>query len=108
MAKLKLHGIEPVPVDLNGTEFNAVPATKKVAEALDEAWRAYMEAEGTDATLDALGDLFDLRLQPIDGAEKKASVIVKEMWEADQATFPQLISFLNEAAAEADRPTQGQ
>jgi hypothetical protein len=105
MAKLSLTGLQPIAVDLNGTEFDAVPATKSVAEALDAAWEEYGRAEGVDASIKALGAVFDLRLKPQGDAKKKASAIVKEMWEANQATFAQLVGFLAEAGQEADRPT---
>lgn len=105
MANIAFPTYTAANVDLFGKEFVTVPATKTVrqqAAGLD----AELEQFGDDdeKAIDTIGRILDLRLKPAGQGRKKPSELLREHWDNDEITIPQIWSFL-EALGEADRPT---
>lgn len=108
---------EPVEVDLWGTVFKTIPATRSITQKLDEAL-AKIDAAGTsDSVIEAGAELLDIRLSPVkeeqpavDGKPAKrpkvvkASDVLKKKWREDAVTIPQFFKLLDDLDA-ADRPT---
>lgn len=95
---------DPVVVDLWGHEFNTVPVTRSVAKRLGEHERKLSEEEDPDLVVELIAAMLDEHLKPSNGKRTKPSSIIKEKWEADELSLPQLTQ-LSADLADAGRPT---
>jgi hypothetical protein len=89
----------PVEVDLWGHIFEYVPFTKSSeSRILDELAAVDKGFAGEDRTKHAVqarlfASRMDIRLKKSPGGKKKASVLVREKWKADDFTMPQADQF---------------
>lgn len=97
---------QAIEVDFWGAVFEtrAMPRSRSrkarvLATRIDELLRSNPESEDVADTeeeelIAKYGELFDLKLKPIEGNRKKASVLLVAKWEDDGLTGEQLASFL--------------
>lgn len=109
MTELKLGGrsYEGAVVEIGEHRFRTLPLTRSVTRKMRPLAEKMVEAQmagDDDAVIAAMAAMFDVRLTPADGARKKASSLINELWKADKLTRGDLDDFADELA-EADRPT---
>src|SRR5438132_8106 len=92
---------EPVEVDLWGSTFTTVDATRSVAKKAGALQDKLAAAEDDDVAVKLLSQLLDLKL----AGEEKPSTLIDAKWKADELSVRQLLVFL-ESLGEAENPTQ--
>jgi hypothetical protein len=117
MPSVSIHrAYSPVEVDLwhenGGGLFETVDLPRSKLKCVNEIEAEIAEIEATpdalDELIEKLGEMFDLKLMPIDGRRKKPSTIIKAKWKTDDMTINQLRSFaatVQLKEAEGGRPT---
>lgn len=97
---------QPIEVDFWGAVFEtrAMPRSRSrkarvLATRIDQLLRSEpLDEKVADSEEEELiakyGELFDLKLKPIEGNRKKASALLVKKWEEDDLTGEQLASFL--------------
>jgi hypothetical protein len=93
-----------VEIDLWGTEYRKVPATRAVGQKARDIWEKIRGAEDDDTVMEQIAAMLDLRLKPSNGDSTKASTRVKAKWKANEIDVYAVLTFM-ERLAETDRPT---
>lgn len=82
-----------------GLTYNKLAPTRSVQRKINAAIDAADTAEvagDDDAVIAAFADVYDYMLKPCGTNRKKASTFIKEQWQSDQLTFPQIFEHLEE------------
>ena len=109
MSKKKIslgEAVTDVEVELFGVTFKALTPTRSVLKDAGELEDALEAADNNDVSMDLIGRMLDARLKATNGGRKKPSQIIKEKWEADELSLPQIQMFVADLTeAQFARPT---
>jgi len=100
---------EPVEVDLwaeeGGALFETVDLTRSAQLEGEEVLRKLEGVESSDAQVEVLAGVLDIRLKAVGTKKVKPSALILKRWKSDELTIGQLFGLLTQLG-EATNPTQ--
>jgi len=99
---------KPKKVEIDGKDeatyvFETAPVYKSVERELNDAFADIEdENEGTEENVmfEVVGALIDKLVVPVGGKKKKASEVLKELWDADLIEFADVTDFLGSVSTQ--------